>query len=113
MFFTDSVDDEVARDAGGARRTATRRRGSTRWGSPGSPSGIRATSRPASASSSPPPPSPRPARRVLLLDEPTRGLDPESKRPLARFLRSHAAGGGRSSSRPTMSSWRRRSPRAS
>ena len=32
--------------------------------------------------------------RVLLLDEPTRGLDPASKRLLARFVRQHAAGGG-------------------
>jgi energy-coupling factor transport system ATP-binding protein len=31
---------------------------------------------------------------VLLLDEPTRGLDPESKRALGAFLRGHAAGGG-------------------
>ncbi len=31
---------------------------------------------------------------VLLLDEPTRGLDPEAKARLARFLRSHAAEGG-------------------
>jgi energy-coupling factor transport system ATP-binding protein len=32
--------------------------------------------------------------RVLLLDEPTRGLDPASKRLLAHFVRAHAAGGG-------------------
>jgi energy-coupling factor transport system ATP-binding protein len=31
---------------------------------------------------------------VLLLDEPTRGLDPETKERLARFLRAHAARGG-------------------
>ena len=31
---------------------------------------------------------------VLLLDEPTRGLDPEAKERLARFLRTHADGGG-------------------
>jgi energy-coupling factor transport system ATP-binding protein len=31
---------------------------------------------------------------VLLLDEPTRGLDPDAKRLLVRFLRRHAAGGG-------------------
>lgn len=31
---------------------------------------------------------------VLLLDEPTRGLDPESKRLLASFLSAHAARGG-------------------
>jgi energy-coupling factor transport system ATP-binding protein len=31
---------------------------------------------------------------VLLLDEPTRGLDLESKGRLVRFLRSHAANGG-------------------
>ncbi len=31
---------------------------------------------------------------VLLLDEPTRGLDPESKARLVRFLRGHAGGGG-------------------
>jgi energy-coupling factor transport system ATP-binding protein len=30
----------------------------------------------------------------LLLDEPTRGLDPDCKERLARFLRAHAAGGG-------------------
>jgi energy-coupling factor transport system ATP-binding protein len=31
---------------------------------------------------------------VLLLDEPTRGLDPESKGRLAEFLRRHAERGG-------------------
>jgi energy-coupling factor transport system ATP-binding protein len=31
---------------------------------------------------------------VLLLDEPTRGLDPETKERLARFLRAHAGRGG-------------------
>jgi energy-coupling factor transport system ATP-binding protein len=31
---------------------------------------------------------------VLLLDEPTRGVDPEAKDRLARFVRSHAADGG-------------------
>ena len=31
---------------------------------------------------------------VLLLDEPTRGLDPDSKDRLTSFLRAHAAGGG-------------------
>ena len=31
---------------------------------------------------------------LLLLDEPTRGLDPETKERLARFLRAHAARGG-------------------
>jgi len=31
---------------------------------------------------------------VLLLDEPTRGIDPETKEHLAGFLRSHAAAGG-------------------
>ncbi len=31
---------------------------------------------------------------VLLLDEPTRGLDPESKDRLIRFVRAHADGGG-------------------
>jgi len=31
---------------------------------------------------------------VLFLDEPTRGLDPDSKEHLARFLRSHTADGG-------------------
>jgi energy-coupling factor transport system ATP-binding protein len=32
--------------------------------------------------------------RTLLLDEPTRGLDPEAKERLVRFLRSHASEGG-------------------
>ena len=31
---------------------------------------------------------------ILLLDEPTRGLDPDSKERLVRFLRGHAADGG-------------------
>ena len=31
---------------------------------------------------------------MLLLDEPTRGLDPASKDRLVRFLRGHAADGG-------------------
>jgi energy-coupling factor transport system ATP-binding protein len=31
---------------------------------------------------------------LLLLDEPTRGLDPDTKRRLVRFVRNHAAGGG-------------------
>ena len=31
---------------------------------------------------------------MLLLDEPTRGLDPDAKDRLTRFLRSHAADGG-------------------
>jgi energy-coupling factor transport system ATP-binding protein len=31
---------------------------------------------------------------LLLLDEPTRGLDPEAKTTLVAFLRTHAAGGG-------------------
>jgi energy-coupling factor transport system ATP-binding protein len=31
---------------------------------------------------------------MLLLDEPTRGLDPKCKKSLTRFVRSHAEGGG-------------------
>ena len=31
---------------------------------------------------------------ALLLDEPTRGIDPEAKERLAAFLRSHASSGG-------------------
>jgi energy-coupling factor transport system ATP-binding protein len=31
---------------------------------------------------------------ILLLDEPTRGLDPAAKKRLTRFVRAHAADGG-------------------
>ena len=59
-----------------------------------SPTGIRAASPAASGSASRSPPSRSAAREVLLLDEPTRGMDAASRRALEHAVRDHAAGGG-------------------
>ena len=53
-------------------------------------SAIRATSRRASASGSRSPPCSSTEPELLVLDEPTRGVDPERKAELAALLRSQA-----------------------
>ena len=74
--------------AGARRGRARRRRGPrpggarSRSGSPASPIDTRATSRRASASGSRSRRCSRPSRDLLVLDEPTRGVDPERKAEL-------------------------------
>ena len=95
VLFAETVADEVrATLQRPAICPTTRCRSSTRSASRISPPGIRATSRPGSGCCVATAAIAAAGAPVLLLDEPTRGLDPASKDRLARFLRSHAAGGG-------------------
>ncbi len=79
--------------SGGATR-ARSTTGSTRSTSPTSPTDIPARSRAASANGSQSPRSRSGGADVLLLDEPTRGMDAPSRAGLERALRAHADGGG-------------------
>ena len=73
-----------------AATLAGRVRRSARSGSPGSNGVIRATCRAVSASALRLPPSSSPTPQILILDEPTRGVDPPRKAELADLLRRDA-----------------------